>query len=353
MDLLTWFIIALLIAVNALYVAAEFGAVGASRSRIQSEAERGNGLAQRLLPIVNDGHQLDRYIACCQIGITVSSLVLGAYGQATLAEALTPWVERLGAMEIDAAEAAAALVVLVVLTVLQMILGELVPKSIALQYTTRTALLTVIPMEWSIKLLRWFIAVLNGSGNLILRLFRVAPGSHRHIHSPGEIGLLIAESREGGLLEPDEHRRLHSALNFSARPTRELMTPRNEIEALDVDKPYAEAVRAVVGSPYTRFPVYEGTLDNVIGIVHSRDIALAMQQPGRPFSLRTQLQPILKVSEDLPGDELLKQMRTERRQMAVVMAESGATVGIVTAGDVLDEILGPFSDEFKTAPAHG
>lgn len=353
MDLLTWFVIALLIAVNALYVAAEFSAVGASRSRIQSEAERGNGLAQRLLPILNDGRRLDRYIACCQIGITVSSLVLGAYGQATLAEALTPWFERLGAMEIDAAEATAALIVLVVLTVLQMILGELAPKSIALQYTTRTALLTVIPMQWSMRFARWFIAVLNGSGNLILRLFGVEPGSHRHIHSPDEIELLIAESREGGLLKLDEHGQLRRALKLSARPVRELMIARTEIEALDVNKPYEEVIHAVAGSPYTRLPVYEGSLDNVIGLVHSRDIALTMQRPGRSFSLRAQLRPILKVPETLPGDELLKHMRTKKQQMAVVTGESGATVGFVTAGDVLDEILGPFSDEFKTAPAHG
>src|SRR4029450_7589200 len=200
MTLFVWGVIFLLIAVNALYVAAEFAAVSVRRSRIRNLAEEGSSLASRLLPMLENSHKLDRYIAASQIGITLSSLVLGAYGQATLAVQLRPWFQSWGGFQETVAQSTSAGVVLVFLTVIQMVLGDLVPKALALQYPTQTALYTFVPMSWSLKLFSWFIGLLNGTGLRLLKLMGMDQAGHRHIHSPEEIDLLIVESRKGGLL---------------------------------------------------------------------------------------------------------------------------------------------------------
>src|SRR5687767_10219942 len=191
--LLAALVITFLILLTGLYVAAEFAAVGARRSRLRRLAEDGNRLAARILPVVEDARELDRYIAVSQIGITLSSLILGAYGQATLAPRVSPLLVRFG-VDPPSAESSAAVLVLLVLTFLAMIIGELVPKSIALQDPTRTALFTVIPMQWSLRLFSKSIGLLNGSGVLLLKLLGVPATGHRHVHSPEEIELLIAES---------------------------------------------------------------------------------------------------------------------------------------------------------------
>lgn len=349
MSLTTWIIIFGLILINALYVAAEFSTVSARRSRIQQRAEAGNALARRLLPVLSDPHALDRYIAACQIGITLSSLVLGAYGQATLAVALAPVFEQLGQMQVAAAQSTAAIVVLAGLTVLQMVLGELVPKSLALQYPTQTALWTVLPMQWSLRLLAWFIVVLNGSGIALLRLFRAHEGGHRHIHSPEEIELLIAESRDGGLLEPDEHRRLQQALRLGVSPAREFMVPRLRIRAIDVESSSAEVLHEVTESPFTRIPVYEDSVDRIVGIVHTRDVAAAALGHSGTFSLRTLMRPVLIVPQSMKTDRLLVRMREERQHTAIVADEFGGTAGLITVDDILGELLGDVADEFKVA----
>ncbi|MDQ3349848.1 MAG: CNNM domain-containing protein, partial [Acidobacteriota bacterium] len=201
--LLAWTIIVLLILFTGLYVAAEFAAVSARRGRVRGLAEEGNTLAARLLPVLEDPRELDRYIAASQVGITLSSLILGAYGQAALAPRIAPLFERFGALQPATAESTAAIVVLVSLTTLAVVIGELIPKSLALQYPTSTAIFTVLPMQWSIRVFSFSISFLNGSGVLLLKLLRVPSTGHRHVHSPEEIALLIAESRDGGLLEPE------------------------------------------------------------------------------------------------------------------------------------------------------
>lgn len=351
MSAVTWAIIALLIAFNGLYVAAEFAAVSVRRSRIRQMAEEGNRLARTLLPTLKEAPRLDRYIAACQVGITVSSLVLGAYGQASLGEALTPMFERWGDMQEVAAQSASAAVVLVGLTTLQMILGELVPKSLALQYPTRIALLTVIPMRWSERLLSWFIAILNGSGWLILRMLGVQPKAHRHLHSAEEIKFLVAESREGGHLEPEEQRRLNHALGLTQRTARELMVPRTRVVAVDETAGIGAAVEAAATLPYTRLPVYRESLDRIIGLVHAKDLALAVlgsEGAGRG-SLEPHIRPILAVHESVSADRVLSLMREERGVMAVVVDDFGGTSGIITAEDILSELLGDVADEFKHA----
>src|SRR4051812_21861331 len=190
-------VVVALILVNAVYVAAEFAAVSVRRSRVQQLATDGNPLAGWLLPLLESPAALDRYIAACQIGITLSSLVLGAYAQSTFAVWLRPYFASVGGMQDVAAQSTSAAVVLLVLTVGQVIFAELVPKSIALQYPTQTALYTLVAMVPSLWIYRPFIKWLNGTGILVLRALGAPQQGHRHIHSPEEIELLIAESRDG------------------------------------------------------------------------------------------------------------------------------------------------------------
>ena len=346
--LLAWVVITLLILLTALYVAAEFGAVSARRSRLRRLAEDGHGLAARLLPVLEDPRALDRYIAASQVGITLSSLILGAYGQATLAPRIEPWLVDPGGMQPDTAESTAAAAVLISLTALAVILGELVPKSVALQNPTRTALFTVLPMQWSLRAFSWSIKLLNGSGILLLRLLRVPSSGHRHVHSPEEIDLLIAESRDGGLLEPLEQVRLHRALRLGLRSARQLMVPRARLAAIAADIPVNEALRVAAASPYSRLPVYRGSLDNIAGILHIKDVVTRYVQSGA-WTVSSLLRPIVRVPDTMPADRLLAFLRERRSHQALVVDTSGAVVGLITLEDVVAELLGGVSDEFKSA----
>jgi len=346
--LLAWTVIVLLILLTGLYVAAEFAAVSARRSRLRRMAEDGNGLAARLLPVLEDPRELDRYIAASQIGITLSSLILGAYGQATLAPRLSPLLERVGRLQPDSAESTSAIIVLIFLTTLAVIIGELVPKSLALQSPTATALFTVIPMQWSLRAFAWSIAFLNGSGVLLLKLMRVPATGHRHVHSPEEIELLIAESRDGGLLEPQEQVRLHRALRLGLRSARQLMVPRGRLALVDADLPFEEVLRVVFDSPYSRLPVYRGTQDNIVGILHTKDVVLGFVQKG-PLTIPSLLRPMVRVPETMPADRLLAFLRERRIHQALVVDNPGAVVGLITLEDVVGELLGGVADEFKGA----
>jgi putative hemolysin len=345
--LLAWAIIALLILLTALYVAAEFAAVSARRSRLRRLAEDGNALAARILPVLEDPRALDRYIAASQVGITLSSLILGAYGQATLAPRIAPLLERVGPMQPATAESTAAVAVLLCLTTLAVILGELVPKSLALQNPTFTALFTVLPMQWSMRVFSWSIALLNGSGVLLLKLLQVPSTGHRHVHSPEEIALLIAESRDGGLLEPQEQVRLHRALRLGLRTARQLMVPRLRLAAVDAALPFDEVLKIVAASPYSRLPVYRGSIDNIVGILHIKDIVTRYVQAG-PLTVTALLRPIVSVPESMPADRLLAFLRERRSHQAMVVDQEGSVVGLITLEDVVAELLGGVADEFKT-----
>src|SRR6187397_2008276 len=340
-------VIVALLLVNALYVAAEFAAVSVRRSRLHQLKEDGNPLAAWLLPIIESPAALDRYIAACQIGITISSLVLGAYAQATLAVWLAPYLEALGGLQEVVAQSTSTIVVLLVLTMAQVVFAELVPKSLALQYPTQTALYTLVPMVASQWVYRPFIKWLNGSGLLILRLLGARHQAHRHIHSPDEIELLIAESRDGGLLEPDEHRRLQRALRLNLRQARQLMVPRKRISALSIDTPLNEVVSIVAQSPYSRLPVYRNSLDNIVGMVHTKDLVRWLVSDGSNGSLTTLIRPITSVHESVTADRILRQLRERRSHQALVVDEFGGTAGLLTLEDVLSEVLGDVGDEFK------
>lgn len=347
MPLVVALIILVLVLINSFYVAAEFSAVGARRSRIEELARNGNRFAVMMTPVLRDPAALDRYVAACQIGITLSSLMLGAYGQAAVAVPLGPNLSAWTGLDLPSAQSLAATGVLLVLTAFQVVVGELVPKSVALQFPTKTALFTVIPMRWSLWVMRWFIAFLNGSGVAVLRLLRMPAASHGHIHSPDEIAMLIAESRDGGLLEPDEQRRLHKALKLSRRVARELMVPRTEIVALDLRWPNARLIDAVISSPFTRLPVYDGSIDRVLGIVHARDVATSFARTRGAEILRSIIRPVPAIPEWLPADEVLRLLREQRAHQALVLDEYGGLAGLIALQDVVAELLGEVRDEFQ------
>jgi CBS domain containing-hemolysin-like protein len=206
-------------------------------------------------------------------------------------------------------------------------------------------------MRWSEKLLAWFIVILNGSGWLVLRALGMEPKAHRHLHSSEEIKFLVAESREGGHLKPEEQRRLNHALGLTQRSARELMVPRTRVAAIDESRGFGPAIEAVSKLPYNRLPVYQGSIDHIVGLVRSKDIAAAaLAGTGGPDApLAPHIRPILAVHESVSVDRVLSLMREQRGAMAVVVDEFGGTSGIITTEDILTELLGEVGDEFKRA----
>ena len=330
------FVILFLILVNAFYVAAEFAAVSVRRNMIREMAEGGSKVAAHLLRILENTKELDRYIAACQFGITISSLILGAYGQ----------VERFGGMDSVMANSVAAIVVLVVLTVLQVILGELMPKSLALQFPKQAALYTYYPMRWTLTFFAWFIDFLNGSGLLLLKLFRLPPGGHQHIHSQQEINMLLDESHQGGMLEEDEHERLHSALSLAERTVEQIMIPRFQLVCLDVDATQEDILNMIADRPHTHIPVYEGNREAVIGMLHIKDMVAAYAEKGVLPPLRSMLRQVPCVMEMQTVEMLMSRLREDKAKEAFVLDEYGKFVGLVTLERLLGEMVGDIDEEF-------
>ena len=340
-------IILLLIGLTGLYVAAEFGAVGIRRSRLRRLCEDGHPTAARLLPIVEDPQQLTRYIAASQVGITLSGMALGAYAEAVITPRVTPLAIRWSSLSPETADSIASATVLISLTMISVVFGEMVPKTMALRHPTETALLTTRPMLWSGRVYAWFIVVLDRSSNLLRWLLRVPPATHRHVHSPEEIGLLIAESRDGGLLEPQEQVRLHRALRLGLRDARQLMVPRDRLAAIEITTRLSDVLRIVATSPYSRLPVYRGSLDDIAGILHTKDVVTHFLERGRAGTLAGLIRPILRVADSMAADRLLGFLRERRSHQALVVDAAGQVVGMITLEDVLGELLGSVPDEFK------
>jgi putative hemolysin len=331
-------VIATMIAATALYVAAEFAAVGVRRSRIRRLAEDGNWLARQLLPYVEDREALDRYVGACQIGITVTSLVIGAYSQAAITPEVAPLLTTWFGLTDLAALSTSALLVLFVLTAAQLLLGELIPKTLALQYPSGTALATVLPMKWSLTVFRPLIVVLNGAALLMLRPFGGGDHGHHHLHSPEEIDLLISESRDGGLLEPQEQERLRRALHLNQLSARDLMVPRDRLTAIDISSSWNDVLDTAVASRFSRLPVYRQTRAQIIGILRVKDIVERYATSG-VVPIDVMMHPVVTVPASLSADRVLTTLRERRAHSAVVVDEDGATLGLITIQDVLSELL--------------
>jgi putative hemolysin len=347
------FVVGLLVGANALYVAGEFASVSARRARIVQMADEGNRLAQTVLPVLEDPHKLDNYIAASQVGITLSSIVLGIYGQQQIAPLIEPWLAALplsgfssGGGDIAAA-GLAALLVLIVLTTLQVILGELVPKSVTIQYPERLALITALPMKWSADYaLRPLILVLNGSGALILRLLGATYSrGHAHVHSPEEIIILVKESHRGGVLDAEERQMLGNLFRTGTRRAEEVAIPRSRIVTVDANESVFEALKLAADSAYTRIPVFENDIDNIIGFVHLRDL-FNLYRRDRQADLRAVLRPVPFVPGTLRVADVWNRMNETQSYLAIVLDEFGGTRGLITREDLIEEIFGEVQDEF-------
>jgi CBS domain containing-hemolysin-like protein len=345
-----WAICALLILANALYVAAEFGAVGVRRSRVRRLAEDGNGWARRLLPFVDTPAALDNYIGASQIGITLSSLMLGAYAQAAISRPLAPLVGRMFEMDALVASSVVTIAVLLLFTAVQLVIGELAPKAVALRYPTETALATVLPMQWSVRLFGPFLRLLNGTANWLLRVLGTRGSSHGHLHSPEEIELLIAESRDGGLLEAEEQKRLQRALHLSQRRPRDLMVPLERLTMLEASMTWGEILRTVAASPFSRLPVYQGDRTRIVGMLHVKDLVDHYIAEG-PLPLERFMRPITYVTAEIAGDRIIGVLRDHRTHQAIVADGEGRAIGLVTIQDLLAALLGSGEGARDARPA--
>ena len=338
-------IVSLLVFFNGLYVAAEFATVSSRRTRIIELAADGTRLAKTLRPIVEDSDALDNYVAACQIGITISSLVLGAYGQSTVAAALSVLLVSLGSMAEAAAFSISAIVVLILLTTLQVVLGELFPKSVALIYPEKLALLTVLPLKWSLIIFRPLIWLFNGSGNLVLKLLRVDhAGGHSHVHSPEEIGLLVTESHEGGLLHEQEQQLLRNAFRLRELVARQVMVPRTRLVVAPVQSTVDELIEVSCQAGLSRIPLYQSTIDDLVGFVHIKDLfRLRLNGQQDP---QAAIREIIYVPETLPIVEVWLRLNNNRQYIAIVFDEFGGVAGLITFEDLIEEIFGELQDEF-------
>jgi putative hemolysin len=346
-------IVFLMIFINALYVAGEFSAVSARKTRIVQIAEEGNTLAKTLLPILQDPHKLDNYIAASQVGITLSSIVLGIYGERQIAPLIEPWIARLpfglgsSVMGTAAAAGIATTLVLILLTTLQVVLGELLPKSIGIQYPERMALATVLPVKWSADfLLKPLIVILNGSGNLVLKLLGIqADHEHAHIHSPEEIVILVRESHRGGLIDADERQFLQNVFRSSRIQAGEVAIPRNRMVAAPIDRPLNLVLEMAAESAFTRIPIYERDIDHIVGFVHLRDL-FTLQRTDPDASLRNILRPVPFVPESLSLPAVWDRLDQAQSYLAIVFDEYGGTAGLLTREDLIEELFGELQDEF-------
>lgn len=350
-------VITLLIAINGFYVAAEFSTVSAQRSRLSQMADEANIGAQRMLAIVEDAHKLDVYIAACQLGITLSSLILGVYGQARLVAWLAPYLDQLDGSAQLVAQSLSATLILMLLTILQVVFGELMPKNVGLRYPERLAILTEPLMSLSVKFFQPLIWLFNGSGQLILRLFGMnAVAEHVHIHSPEEIVLMVEESSAGGMLDREERRLLVNTLQLRNVTARRVMLPRNRMLAAPVDTSCIELFHLLAESPYSRLPLYGETIDEIIGIVHLRDLILSYELPHQERHNEANLNGTLSAREILHGvefvpdsmliEDVMKRMQLAHTNVAIVVDEYGGTAGMITFEDLIEEIIGEFEDEF-------
>ena len=349
----------LLITLNGLFVAAEIGTVGARRARIAQGVAAGSRPAQILLPILESPNQLDNYIAACQLGITLSSLVLGYYGKAVITPMVAPLLSSSGLVAEAAAVSIAATSVLVVLTVIQVALSELAPKTVGIQFPEPTALLLVSPVSWAMMLLRPLIWFFNGSGRLFLRLVGMrAVSEGLHIHAPEEILMMVQESGAGGVLREGETELLENTLQLRQRSLRHLIVPRTQLLAAPVDLPAADLLGLLAESSHSRLPLYEDTVDNIVGVVHLKDLLCFSVDPGAAAvghaagtcgearDVRDFMRVPPYVPESASVGNVFRQLQSEHFHMAVVIDEYGGTAGIVTFEDLIEEIFGDIADEF-------
>lgn len=340
------FAVAALVFANGFFVAAEFALVSIRRTRVEELVAQGVRVAKVVQRAV---HDLDRYIAGTQVGITLASLALGWIGEPALAHLIEPffgWVP-LGASK-AVAHSIAITLAFATITFLHVVLGELVPKSLALQKPEQTSLWVARPMAFVVVLFQPLIWVLNGFGNMLLRWIGLqAAGEHHGVHSVEELQLLVGQSHEAGVLDDLERQMLQRTFRFSELVVSDVMIPRHDIVAFDVTTPTEELLDKVARSIHTRLPVYEDTIEHIIGFLHVHDLFKHTRQSLSTLDLRKLVRPSLFVPETIHLDALLEQFRQRHTQIAIVVDEHGGTAGLITLEDVIEEVFGELQDTLE------
>src|SRR5947207_598638 len=337
-----------LVLANGFFVAAEFSLVTVRKTRIDQLIAEGSRLAKPVRRALNNP---TAFIAATQVGITMASLGLGWVGEPAIAAIILPAFAALPpAISLATAHTIAAAIAFIVITALHIVLGELVPKTIALQRAEQTAMLVVKPTELFQRMLRPFINILNGAGRAVVNLFGLRePNGHGPVHSEEGLKMLVTASQEAGVLEEDEEQMLHRVFHFADYTAAEMMVPRTEMAAVRSDASLAEVVDLVARGRHTSLPVYREEVDDVIGIVLVTDLVRALASPSPNFNIAALAREALTVPETMKADELLRQMRRHRTHQAIVIDEYGGTAGLVTFERVMERIVGQLGGDFDTA----
>jgi putative hemolysin len=327
--------VGVLILLNAFFVAAEYGLVTARRTRIVELQHQGNRRARDVLRITSDP---PRFIAAMQLGVTLTSLGIGALGEVALSRLFDKAI----------ATVLAVLLAYLVLTFLHVVIGELVPKGIALGHSEGTALFVSAPVRFFFIVMRPVVWFLEGSTEVVLKWLGLKPpGADDDVLSEAELRMLVSQSTEHGEIEQQEQEMLYKVFDFADKEAKDVMVPRPEVVALSIDLPPEQCLEAVMDSPYTRYPVYRESLDNVVGILHVRDLFRALRDRGmHEVKVEDIIRPAHIVPETKDLAALLAEFRRANQHMAVVVDEYGDMEGIVTLEDLLEEIVGDIEDEF-------
>ena len=343
-------LLVLFVAANGFFVATELAMVASRRSRLEQMASEGDGGARTAQALIR---RLATYIAACQMGITMASLALGWVGEPAMARLIEPPFEVLvGSFAPAAAHGVSIAVAFTLITILHITFGEVVPKRLAIRRPERAAVVLARPMQLFELVFHYPIAFLNGLSNLVLRSMGLPPAAeHEQVHSVEELRLLVSGSHQAGVVEASEARIATRAFTFADLTAGALMTPRTEVEAVPAGITLRELLERVRTTPRTQLPVYEGSLDNVLGVLHVRDllnlVGDVMDEAdafARPFDLRALVKRVLVFPESKAADDVLDEMRAARRYFAVVIDEYGGTAGILTLQDLVSALVGPVEE---------
>jgi len=336
----------LLVLANGFFVAAEFALVSVRRTRITTLVADGNTRALWVKKAIDDP---DRFIAATQLGITLASLGLGWVGEPALSGLILPMIAWLP-VEIESAvsHSISAGLAFSIITFLHVVVGELAPKSIALQNPEKTSLAVAKPTVWTERIFKPIIWLLNGAGNALLRFAGVKPASgHELVHSVAELKMLVKASAVEGMVEVDAEEMLHAVFDFGDLLVRQVMIPRTEMIAIPADAMAMDILDLATQNPFTKFPVYGDNMDQILGIVHLKDLIPVLRDNGdNSRSARDLMRDAIFIPETARVSTLLHFFRMHRRHIAIVLDEYGGTAGIVTLEDLLDEIVGEVSDPF-------
>lgn len=339
--------ILLLVLINAIFVAAEFAMIAVRDTEMEQLADEGNLAAAKILNILENQPRLAHYIATAQLAVTLASLGLAMYGMTVISLFIEPYLEFWAGLKPSIAVPLSYVAALLILVYLHVVVGEMVPKSLALSNPSGMVLALDRVMRLAGAVFNFPVRVFNGIGNWLLRLFRIPPAQgHERLMAADELEMIVAESAEGGLIEDDEQEIILNIFDFSERTVGQVMTPRRKVQALSVGCSQQEIIETVTQSSHSRFPVYDGDLDHIVGILHLKDLIRLALGPQSPFDLRLILRSAPDVPEDFRVDRLLAGFKHEKLHMAIVRDEFGGLAGVVTLEDLVEEVVGEVRDEF-------